>query len=662
MRRHSLLAIGIVFSFTAVSQAQLRIADYNTGGGPRAGMATVLKGIGDEARQGFSKPIDILTLQEQTSSASTTQAILDVLNGIYGPGTYARATLDVGTSGGGRPGMIYNTQTVQLIDQVGVGTISSSGAARQTARYEVRPVGYDSSADMYIYASHYKADQGETSRRNVEAAGIRANADALGPGAAIIYAGDFNIYTSSEPMWATLTAPGNGQAFDPINRVGNWHNNQSFMDVHTQSPVNVSRYGGQVTGGMDDRFDFQLTTSQLLDGNGLAIIPGSYHAFGNNGTHLWSGANGEIDVPSNTALPMPVLNAIAGNSDHLPVVADYQLPARMAASLAAAPAQVLVGANASLQLTVQNSAPVVTALGADELNYNGSASGALFASISGTALALAAANAHAVTLSTTTAGAHTGQVQVTATSQSAANASFSQNVNYSVLDHAQPSLASGAAVTTLDVDFGILALGSGVHSHGLSIYNREATTAYTAGLDLDDKNLSGNVGAFSTDAALFSGLAAGGSTPFSVSLDASSVGNLAANLALSTSDVNLPGALQLASLNISLHGIVTWAGDANLDFRVDFADFQILQNDFGMTSGAVWQNGDFNSDGAVNFADFQLLQNDFGQSAGGGGSLTAVPEPTSIVLALVSVVSLGLIKRGRFRSRWSARSASASRS
>ena len=135
MRNHSLLAVTILFGLATVSQAQLRIADYNTGGGPRDGMATILKGIGDEARQGFSKPLDILTLEEQTSSATTTQAILDLLNGIYGPGTYARATLDVGTSGGGRPGMIYNTQTVQLIDQVGVGTISSSGAARQSARY-----------------------------------------------------------------------------------------------------------------------------------------------------------------------------------------------------------------------------------------------------------------------------------------------------------------------------------------------------------------------------------------------------------------------------------------------------------------------------------------------------------------------------------------------
>jgi hypothetical protein len=87
-----------------------------------------------------------------------------------------------------------------------------------------------------------------------------------------------------------------------------------------------------------------------------------------------------------------------------------------------------------------------------------------------------------------------------------------------------------------------------------------------------------------------------------------------------------------------------------------------LQNDFGRTTGAVWQDGDFNGDGAVNFADFQLLQNDFGQSAGGGGSVTAVPEPTSLALALGSLVSLAFIQRRRLTARIVVRCANVSRS
>ena len=648
MHTRSIFALAISLFVVSNCHAQLRIADYNTGGGPRAGMSTILQGIGDEARQGFSKPIDVLLLQEQTSSANTTQAIVDVLNGIYGAGIYARSTLDVGTSGGGRPGMIYNTQTVQLIESTAVGIISGSGAARQAGRYELRPVGYESSADFYVYSNHYKASDtaADATRRNNEAIGVRANADALGQGTSIIYAGDFNIYKSSEAMWGTLTATGNGQAFDPIDRVGSWSKNSSFMDVHTQSPVNTARYGGQITGGMDDRFDFQLVTSELMDDEGMSIIPGSYHAFGNNGTHAWNGGNGELDVPSNTALPMPILNAIASNSDHLPVVADYQLPARMAASLGSVPSRVLVGASASAQLSVRNSAPVVTAIGADELDYAGVATGSLSAAIDGIAQPLAPSNLHTVTLATSVAGNHAGQVQVTSTSQSAANATFSQNVNYEVVDHAIPSLSANVTDTTLDIDFGILALGSDSESRLVSIYNREATAGFTAALDLDAQSLSGDTGSFSTTATLFSGLAAGAASLFQVSFNTSMLGDLAASLALTTSDENLPGTQLVTQLNIALHGIVTWAGDANLDWIVDFSDFQILQNNFGST-GAAWQDGDFNGDGIVGFADFQLLQNNFGQTT--GSPLTAVPEPGGIALVLSAMFAFAVAGRNHLR-------------
>ena len=54
----------------------------------RYGLETVLWGIGEEVVNGFAKPIDVLAVQEQISSATTTQAIVDVLNDIYGPEMY----------------------------------------------------------------------------------------------------------------------------------------------------------------------------------------------------------------------------------------------------------------------------------------------------------------------------------------------------------------------------------------------------------------------------------------------------------------------------------------------------------------------------------------------------------------------------------------------
>jgi subtilase family serine protease len=56
----------------------------------------------------------------------------------------------------------------------------------------------------------------------------------------------------------------------------------------------------------------------------------------------------------------------------------------------------------------------------------------------------------------------------------------------------------------------------------------------------------------------------------------------------------------------------TLVGDANLDGTVNFNDFSILQNNYGLSSS--WTGGDFNYDGVTNFNDFSLLQNNYDQT------------------------------------------------
>lgn len=303
--------------------SQLRIVDYNVGGDIRSGWSTILQDIGNQNVAGLARPVDILLLQESDSQATTTQAAVNALNALYGSGTYARGTIDGSTTGAGRPGIVYRTSSVDLIQE---SALSVSGAERAPMRYQLRPDGLDSTYDFYIYVSHYKASQGFEAQRNQEAQGIRANADALGQGAEILYVGDFNVYTSTEPMYQTLLGAGNGQAFDPINTPGDWHDTLSFKSVHTQSPATTAAYSGQITGGMDDRFDFILHSQEIgalgttSDGIGLEFRAGSYRAFGNNGTHTLSGA-----ITTGSGASASTLSALASVSDHIPVVADYDV-------------------------------------------------------------------------------------------------------------------------------------------------------------------------------------------------------------------------------------------------------------------------------------------------------------------------------------------------
>jgi hypothetical protein len=79
-------------------------------------------------------------------------------------------------------------------------------------------------------------------------------------------------------------------------------------------------------------------------------------------------------------------------------------------------------------------------------------------------------------------------------------------------------------------------------------------------------------------------------------------------------------------------------GDANFDGSVNLSDFNILASNFGMQSGATWQQADFNFDGVVNLSDFNLLAANFGQSAAGPD---VTPQDWSNLSAVVPEPGLG---------------------
>ncbi len=185
-----------------------------------------------------------------------------------------------------------------------------------------------------LYTMHLKASSGSTNeaRRYEECLILRAHLDAIPAGSGFIVAGDYNIYKSAEPAWGLLRSAGAGQLLDPIETEGYWHNNASYAAVHTQSP-RITQFGGGAHGGMDDRFDFILADDDMLDGQGLDLLPDSYTAFGNDGNHFNTSI---IDGP-NGVVTEEVANAIHEASDHLPLHVNLVYSDGLAAGTPASP-------------------------------------------------------------------------------------------------------------------------------------------------------------------------------------------------------------------------------------------------------------------------------------------------------------------------------------
>jgi hypothetical protein len=110
----------------------LRVVTYNIAssaspGTPRSGLDTILKGIGDESVNNHSEPIDLLALQEVYTQSATCGAVADALNDIYGAGTYSHGSTNGGSTGSGTQGIVYNTNTLELLSEATVAPVTLSG-------------------------------------------------------------------------------------------------------------------------------------------------------------------------------------------------------------------------------------------------------------------------------------------------------------------------------------------------------------------------------------------------------------------------------------------------------------------------------------------------------------------------------------------------------
>lgn len=177
--------------------------------------------------------------------------------------------------------------------------------------------------ELYVIVCHLKASSGTVNaqRRFEMVQDLDIYLDTLPSTAYVLLGGDLNIYTASEAAFQELLDDANNITFvDPANRVGSWNNNPNFVDVFTQSTRTQTGLGG-TTGGFDDRFDFILTSENMLSSVDIAYLDDSYQVYGNNG--LASCYNSAINS-SNCAVPdsqfsFAIRDALHNFSDHLPV-------------------------------------------------------------------------------------------------------------------------------------------------------------------------------------------------------------------------------------------------------------------------------------------------------------------------------------------------------
>ncbi len=176
--------------------------------------------------------------------------------------------------------------------------------------------------NLVCIIAHLKAGYGSDNedKRHTMCRNIMNNINNSYRNCNVLIMGDFNLYSSAEAAYQTLTDKNSYPTtyfIDPVYPygVGEWNGNPDYAEYHTQS-VDRQGNGCRSGGGLDDRFDFIMMSQNIYGGTDkVQYINGSYHAIGQDGDRF----NQSINSPANQDVPADVANALFNNSDHLPV-------------------------------------------------------------------------------------------------------------------------------------------------------------------------------------------------------------------------------------------------------------------------------------------------------------------------------------------------------
>lgn len=188
-----------------------------------------------------------------------------------------------------------------------------------TADQETDPVNFE------IFVTHLKSSQG-TANKQLRLEMVQAftsKLQTMDPNSFVLFAGDMNFYTDTEPAYQELVNPINNITMaDPLDRPGVWHDKPEFQDIHSQSTrISSGPFGAGAGGGLDDRFDFIFISENMKTDEKLKYVPDTYKSFGNNGNCF----DNSINSPDCSGdFSQTLRDNLYNFSDHLPIVMNLE--------------------------------------------------------------------------------------------------------------------------------------------------------------------------------------------------------------------------------------------------------------------------------------------------------------------------------------------------
>ena len=393
-------------------------------------LPTVVQAIGLHHIGTNAQPVDVMSCEElQTTTLAN---FVTQLNAIYGAGTYAFDPTADNTTGGGTDGLIYRTNTVQVVSARSLRTGQTvllqsngtyiaahspgggvNGVTRAPMVYQLRPIGFGSTSDFYMYVSHARSssDNSVGDARYAEAQEVRSDAKYnLPAGAHILYGGDWNLFNGSgENAYKCLTGQTTSDAINWSDTSAIWANTnqtQAYDPTSKANPPTITTWAnvagdnatylyGDSTASLTSRIDIQLPNAPMFgvynNQGGVQLAPDTsdpfdssnfpssqypyaFEVFGNNGTTPrssgpTSASNHSLDDLTNTVPSAATVYAdikLTGSgstftgSDHYPIVGDYIIVAGTPPSITVGPASRTntVGTTATFTVSATGTAPL----------------------------------------------------------------------------------------------------------------------------------------------------------------------------------------------------------------------------------------------------------------------------------------------------------------